>query len=174
MQRCVSWQQEPAKSTSLARLLACMVTELRPIAHSWRSDGSTAWWHFLDKSGQLHHSLLVLQAMLHIAAIMRLGSSGLLSQPADEDSLQRMRACLRVLASRNDALDGTWLEACRASFVNMIGDKQQREAAELRQLVSQLLLMHLVHGVLQMLLLVLLCLEPLAWLAHPLMHGVNV
>ena len=76
-----------------------------------------------------------LQAMLHIAAIMRLGSSGLLSQPADDDSLERMRACLRVLASRNEAMDGTWLAACRASFVNMIGDKQRREAAELKQLV---------------------------------------
>ena len=73
--------------------------------------------------------------MLYIAAIMRLGSSGLLTQPADDDSLSRMKACLRVLTSHDNDMDAVWLAACRKSFVTLIGDKQRREADELKQLV---------------------------------------
>ena len=83
-----------------------------------------------------------LQAMLYIVAIMRLGSSGLLTQPADDDSLSRMKACLRVLTTHDDEIDAVWLAACRKSFVTLIGDKQRREADELKQLVCPLPLLH--------------------------------
>ena len=87
-------------------------------------------------AAQPAHRPAGVQAMLYIVAIMRLGSSGLLTQPADDDSLSRMKACLRVLTSHDHDMDAVWLAACRKSFVTLIGDKQRREADELKQLVS--------------------------------------
>ena len=75
------------------------------------------------------------QAMLYVAAIMRLGESTAMPHPPDDDSLERMVACLRVLSSWDSAADEVWLNSCRHSFAQMIADKQQREAAELQQLV---------------------------------------
>eukprot|EP00884_Botryococcus_braunii_P022038 jgi/Botrbrau1/8518/Bobra.0029s0022.1 len=69
------------------------------------------------------------ESMLYIVSILRLGESPTLSHPADSDSVDRMTACLQVLANGEEARD-VWLEGCRASFSNMIQDKQIREAAE--------------------------------------------
>ena len=77
-------------------------------------------------AAQPAHRLAGVQAMLYIVAIMRLGSSGLLTQPADDDSLSRMKACLRVLTSHDHEMDAVWLAACRKSFVTLIGDKQRK------------------------------------------------
>lgn len=77
-----------------------------------------------------------MQAMLYVAAIMRLGESSMMPHPPDNDSLDRMTACLRVLVKNDPTADQVWLTSCRQSFALMISDKQQREAAELQQLVS--------------------------------------
>ena len=76
-----------------------------------------------------------MQAMLWVAAIMRLGESSMLPHPPDDDSLERMLSCLQILSSPDAVPDETWLKACRQSFALMIADKQRREAAELQQLV---------------------------------------
>lgn len=76
--------------------------------------------------------------MACITAILRLGESGAAAaagvHPMDADSRDRMAACLRTLAAgADDGLARVWLDDCRASFTQLIADKQQREAAEAKQ-----------------------------------------
>jgi hypothetical protein len=80
--------------------------------------------------------------MACITAMLRLGESGAAAaagvHPLDADSRDRMAACLRTLAAgADDGLARVWLDDCRASFTQLIADKQQREAAEAKQEVRR-------------------------------------
>ncbi|CAL5220396.1 g2403 [Coccomyxa viridis] len=81
--------------------------------------------------GQVPYKLTA-EAMLFVAAILRLGESAQMAHPIDADSQDRMVTCLEVLSGKLDGKDQeqVWLDACNASFATMIKDKQSREAEE--------------------------------------------
>lgn len=72
----------------------------------------------------------VAQGMLAIISIMRLGESNALPTPLDDDSRERMAACVKVLASPSPDSQSVWLDDCRTAFSTLTSDKQSREAAE--------------------------------------------
>ena len=71
------------------------------------------------------------ETMLYITCVLRLGKSGTLPTPIDEDSADRMSLCLKTLAapSADPAAAEVWLRGCRDAFAGLIGDKT-RQAAE--------------------------------------------
>ena len=69
------------------------------------------------------------QAMLAVAAILRLGEWPGLPSPLDDDSRERMTACLSVLARPEPEAVRLWLDGCRGAFTALTADKQSREAA---------------------------------------------
>ncbi|WIA09801.1 hypothetical protein OEZ85_009176 [Tetradesmus obliquus] len=69
-------------------------------------------------------------AMLAIVAMLRLGESGALPTPLDDDSRDRMGACIQVLSAPEPDMVKVWLDDCRAAFSALTSDKQSREAAE--------------------------------------------
>jgi coatomer subunit beta len=76
------------------------------------------------------------EAMLAVAGAMRLGeSAAAAAHPLDDDARDRMAACLRVLAAREDdaGAAAVWLDASRAAFGELVADKQRREAGEARR-----------------------------------------
>ncbi|CAL8470680.1 g10222 [Coccomyxa elongata] len=81
--------------------------------------------------GQAPHRM-VAEAMLFVAAILRLGESPQMAHPIDADSMDRMVTCLQVLAGKLDGKEEeqVWLDACNHSYAAMIKDKQSREAEE--------------------------------------------
>lgn len=72
----------------------------------------------------------VAQGMLAIVSIMRLGESPALPTPLDNDSRERMAACVKVLATPSADSQQVWLDDCRTAFSTLTSDKQSREAAE--------------------------------------------
>lgn len=75
--------------------------------------------------------------MAAVAGILRLGESAAAAaagvHPLDADSRDRMATCLRALAGVDEGMERVWLHDCRASFANLIADKQRRDAAEAKQ-----------------------------------------
>eukprot|EP00878_Enallax_costatus_P044593 GHUV01053269.1.p1 GENE.GHUV01053269.1~~GHUV01053269.1.p1 ORF type:complete len:109 (-),score=37.64 GHUV01053269.1:422-748(-) len=69
--------------------------------------------------------------MLAIISMMRLGESPALPSPLDDDSRDRMAACIQVLAQPEDGMVKVWLDDCRTAFSTLTSDKQTREAAQL-------------------------------------------
>lgn len=65
-----------------------------------------------------------------IAAVLAYGVSSVATQPLDDDSRDRMLACVRVLTSSDAALAAVWLQSCRASFTTMLQEKQFLDAAD--------------------------------------------
>jgi len=71
------------------------------------------------------------QGMLCVASILRLGEWSGLPSPLDDDSRERMAACLDVLARPEPEMVKLWLDDCRNAFTALTADKQSREAAAL-------------------------------------------
>jgi coatomer subunit beta len=71
------------------------------------------------------------ETMLYIVCMLRLGKSGTLPTPIDEDSADRLSLCLKTLAapSAEPAAAEVWLRGCRDAFAGLISDKT-RQAAE--------------------------------------------
>lgn len=65
-----------------------------------------------------------------IAAVLAYGVSSVATQPLDDDSRDRMLACVRVLTSHDQALAAVWLQSCRSSFAAMLQEKQFQDAAD--------------------------------------------
>ncbi|KAF8073244.1 coatomer subunit beta-1 [Scenedesmus sp. PABB004] len=68
-------------------------------------------------------------AMLAVVAMLRLGESPALPAPLDDDSRDRMAACVAVLANPEPEMVKVWLDDCRNAFATLTADKQTREAA---------------------------------------------
>ncbi|KAJ7568643.1 hypothetical protein O6H91_01G041900 [Diphasiastrum complanatum] len=72
----------------------------------------------------------VAEALLIMVSMLRLGQSSALPQPIDNDSVDRIILCIRILLGSDDVIKSVWLKGCRESFVKMIKDKQQQEIEE--------------------------------------------
>eukprot|EP00850_Spirogloea_muscicola_P011156 SM000068S20588 [mRNA] locus=s68:311782:317687:- [translate_table: standard] len=70
------------------------------------------------------------EVMLYLVSILRLGQSSALPHPIDDDSVERISLCIRILASPADVMRKVWLSYCRQAFAEMIADKQHREVEE--------------------------------------------
>ncbi|EFJ07199.1 hypothetical protein SELMODRAFT_448563 [Selaginella moellendorffii] len=70
--------------------------------------------------------------LLVMVSILRLGQSAVVAHPIDNDSVDRITQCIRVLTSPDEEARCIWLEKCRASFVKMITEKLRRDSEETR------------------------------------------
>ncbi|DBB17526.1 hypothetical protein WJX82_003794 [Trebouxia sp. C0006] len=80
---------------------------------------------------------LTAEAMLYIVSILRLGESQASLHPRDDDAVDRMVTCLKVLTHPDNEAAKVWLEDCRHSFAQMIHDKLTRDAEEAKTKDSQ-------------------------------------
>ncbi|KAA6416886.1 MAG: coatomer subunit beta-1-like [Trebouxia sp. A1-2] len=80
---------------------------------------------------------LTAEAMLYIVSILRLGESQASLHPRDDDAVDRMVTCLKVLTHSDNEAAKVWLEDCRHSFAQMIHDKLTRDAEEAKTKDSQ-------------------------------------
>ncbi|KAI9084490.1 hypothetical protein K1719_033478 [Acacia pycnantha] len=72
------------------------------------------------------------QTLLIMVAILQLGQSSVLPHPIDNDSLDRIVLCIRLLFITGGEVSKIWLQSCRQSFVKMLSDKQSRETEEIK------------------------------------------
>ncbi|XP_031484427.1 coatomer subunit beta-1-like [Nymphaea colorata] len=70
--------------------------------------------------------------MLILVSLLQLGDSSFLAHPIDNDSRDRIVFCLRILCNTGNEVRKIWLQSCRQSFVQMLSDKQFREAEEIK------------------------------------------
>ena len=72
------------------------------------------------------------ETMLYIVCMLRLGKSGGLQTPIDEDSADRLTLCLKTLSEPKACDADVWLRGCRDAFEGLIVDKikQQEEDAK--------------------------------------------
>ncbi|CAI9787151.1 unnamed protein product [Fraxinus pennsylvanica] len=71
-------------------------------------------------------------ALLIMVSILQLGQSSVLPHPIDNDSYHRIALCIRLLCNTGNAVRTIWLKSCHESFVQMLLDKQLREAEEIK------------------------------------------
>ncbi|KAI3704361.1 hypothetical protein L1987_74579 [Smallanthus sonchifolius] len=72
------------------------------------------------------------QVLLIIVSMLQLGQSSFLPHPIDNDSYDRIVLCLRLLCNPDEQMRKIWLQSCRESFVQMLAEKQLREAEEIK------------------------------------------
>lgn len=65
------------------------------------------------------------EAMLIMASICNLGKSGIASSKIDDDSLDRVRLCIRVLAIPSEVTKNIFLNECHESLSSLLGEKQR-------------------------------------------------
>ena len=70
------------------------------------------------------------EALLIIANILRLGTSGTAQHPIDADNHERMSLCIRVMVHPESEMARVWLQQCRSSFVSMLTAKHEAEDVE--------------------------------------------
>ncbi|KAJ0965605.1 hypothetical protein J5N97_026743 [Dioscorea zingiberensis] len=71
-------------------------------------------------------------ALLIMVAMLQLGQSSYLPHPIDNDSLDRIVLCIRLLCNTGDDVRKIWLQSCRQSFAKMLAEKQFRETEEIK------------------------------------------
>ncbi|KAI3775770.1 hypothetical protein L1987_45523 [Smallanthus sonchifolius] len=72
------------------------------------------------------------QVLLIIVSMLQLGQSSFLPHPIDNDSYDRIVLCLRLLCNPDEQMRKIWLQSCRECFVQMLAEKQLREAEEIK------------------------------------------
>jgi len=75
---------------------------------------------------------LTAEIMLYMVCILRLGGSPALPHPIDDDSSERIKGCVSLLAAPTPESTQVWLTGCRESFSRMVADKLTREAEDSR------------------------------------------
>ncbi|XP_039130228.1 coatomer subunit beta-1 [Dioscorea cayenensis subsp. rotundata] len=71
-------------------------------------------------------------ALLIMVAMLQLGQSSYMPHPIDNDSLDRIVLCVRLLCNTGDDVRKIWLQSCRQSFAKMLAEKQFRETEEIK------------------------------------------
>eukprot|EP01137_Pigoraptor_chileana_P025983 Opistho-2@96307 len=90
---------------------------------------SLRYTQLLGADGAKRANKVAAEALLSIASIIHLGQSGLTETPIDEDSRERMNACLRTLTEPTPLVLGVFEHGCREAFSSMLQRTQQAESA---------------------------------------------
>lgn len=92
--------------------------------------------HANGNVSQSEMNRLIAEVMMIISNIMMVGEKHKTMEgvhPMDDDSKDRMAACMHVLCNPNSVDSKVWIEGCRSSFEAFLASKQDQEAQELKE-----------------------------------------